>query len=149
MVDDGFSAITEERDLDFAEKALPGNIKLLEVMLKSDPDNERILLRSSARATAATRWRIWRTAFRIVRAISTTGGIDYGLRILRQDNDLAKALDGTPDDLKAALEKKDEDLVPGGVLDGIRMGELHFSEPGQSGCHRRPAPCRSAHGVRA
>ncbi len=44
IADDGFSAFTEEDDLDFAEKALPGNIKLLEVMLKNNPDNTRLLL---------------------------------------------------------------------------------------------------------
>src|SRR5271166_5488089 len=43
IADDGFEAFTSEKDLDFAEQALPGNLKLLEVMLKSDPDNVRLL----------------------------------------------------------------------------------------------------------
>ena len=41
IIDEGFGAFTEESDLTFAEQALPGNIKLLEVMLKNDPENRR------------------------------------------------------------------------------------------------------------
>jgi len=43
IVDEGFSAFTDESDLAFAEQALPGNLKLLEVMLKNDPSNTRLL----------------------------------------------------------------------------------------------------------
>ena len=43
IVNDGFSAITADSDVEFAGQALPGNIKLLEVMLKSDPENKILL----------------------------------------------------------------------------------------------------------
>jgi hypothetical protein len=38
---------------------------------------------------------------------------DYGLRILEQDSDLKKALQGSADDLQTALAKKSKDDVPG------------------------------------
>ena len=37
IVDQGFSAFTEDTDLAFVEEALPANIKLLEVLLKNNP----------------------------------------------------------------------------------------------------------------
>ena len=43
LVDEGFLAFTEEDDLAFAESALPANIKLLDVLLKNQPDNVRLL----------------------------------------------------------------------------------------------------------
>lgn len=125
IVDDGFSAITEESDLDFAEKALPGNIKLLEVMLKSDPDNKRILLLLS-QAYSSYALAYLEDSLRERARDFYHRGIDYGLRVLRQDNDLAKALDGTPDDLKAALEKKDADLVPGAFWAAFGWGSFIF-----------------------
>ena len=39
MVDTGVAAFEQDDDLDFLEKALPANIKLLETLLVSDPDN--------------------------------------------------------------------------------------------------------------
>jgi hypothetical protein len=39
-------------------------------------------------------------------------GRDFGMRILRQDKALARGLDGSVDDLKAALKKCDRDMVP-------------------------------------
>jgi tetratricopeptide (TPR) repeat protein len=43
LVDTGITAFESDNDLDLIEKAMPANIKLLEVMLVSSPDNERLL----------------------------------------------------------------------------------------------------------
>jgi hypothetical protein len=111
IADEGFSAFTEESDLDFAEQALPGNIKLLEVMLKNSPDNTRLL------ALLSQSYNSYALGFLEdkdpVRAREFyLRGRDYGLRILRQNADLAKALGGTPDDLKAALARLSPDNAP-------------------------------------
>jgi hypothetical protein len=111
IADEGFSAFTEEDDLDFAEKALPGNLKLLEVMLKNSPDNTRLLrLLSEGYNSYALGFLEDKDPDR-ARAFYLRGR-DYGLRILRQNSDLEKALRGTPDDLKAALAKLSADDVP-------------------------------------
>lgn len=112
IVEDGFSAFTEESDLQIAEQALPGNLKLLEVMLKNDPENERLLkLLAEGYASYALGFvedtDVERARLFYLRAQ------EFGMRILRQDNELAKALDGSLDDLKAALAKKSKDNVPG------------------------------------
>jgi len=111
IADEGFSAFTEESDLDFAEQALPGNIKLLEVMLKNSPDNTRLL------ALLSQSYNSYALGFLEdkdpVRAREFyLRGRDYGLRILRQNSDLAKALGGTPEDLKAALARLSPDNAP-------------------------------------
>ena len=123
IVDDGFTAITGESDLDFAEKALPGNIKLLEVMLKSDPENVRMLVLTSQGYSSYALAYLEDSLQDRARDFYARGR-DFGLRILRQDDDVAKALDGTVDDLKAVLERKGKDLVPGAFWAAFGWGSF-------------------------
>jgi len=111
MVDDGFSALTEEKDLDFAEKALPGNIKLLEVMLKNKPEDVRLLTLTSQGYSSYALAFLEDSLQDRARDFYLRGR-DFGMRVLRQDKDLARGLDGSVDDLKAALNKCDKDQVP-------------------------------------
>jgi tetratricopeptide (TPR) repeat protein len=111
MVDNGFSALTEEKDLDFAEKALPGNIKLLEVMLKNKPEDVRLLTLTSQGYSSYALAFLEDSLQNRARDFYLRGR-DFGMRVLRQDKDLARALDGSVDDLKAALNKYDKDQVP-------------------------------------
>ena len=84
IVDDGFWAFTEEEDLDFAGEALPGNLKLLEVMLKNNPDNARLLrLLSEGYNSYALAFLEDKDPER-ARAFYLRGS-DFGLRILRQN----------------------------------------------------------------
>jgi hypothetical protein len=111
IVDEGFSAFMEEEDLGFVEQALPGNLKLLEVMLKSSPDNERILrLLSEGYSSYALGFMEDKEPARARQFYMR--GRDFGLRMLRQNEDIARALRGTPDDLKAALTKLSKEDVP-------------------------------------
>jgi hypothetical protein len=64
-------------------------------------------------------------------------GRDFGLRILRQDKELARALDGTIDDLKTVLEKREKDLVPGAFWTAFGWG--NFIYPSRT----TPTPWRS------
>ena len=111
IVDDGFDALSEEQDLDFAEKALPGNLKLLEVMLKNDPENKRLLrLVSEGYNSYALGFVEDVDADRA--AVFYLRARDYALQILRQDKRMAKALDGSVDALKAELARLEKDDVP-------------------------------------
>ncbi|MBI4535157.1 MAG: hypothetical protein HY708_02690 [Ignavibacteriae bacterium] len=112
IVEDGFEALTEEQDLQLAAQAIPGNLKLLEVMLKNDLENTKLLkLVSEGYASYALgfvededpeRARLFYLRAR-----------DYGLRIVRQNSQLSKAFDGSLDDWKAALSRASKDDVPG------------------------------------
>jgi hypothetical protein len=111
LVDQGFVAFTEEDDLAFAETALPGNIKLLDVLLKSEPDNVRLLRLASEGYNSYALGFLEDTDVDRARNFYLRGK-EYGLRILRQNATLAKALDGNIDDLKLALTTLGKDDVP-------------------------------------
>jgi len=112
LVDDGFSAFTEESDLAFAEQALPGNLKLLEVMLKSDPENTRLLRLASEGYSSYALAFLEDTDPDRAREFYLRGR-GYGLRMLQQqDAELAKALDGNAEDLAALLAKRGRLEVP-------------------------------------
>jgi TRAP transporter T-component len=111
IVDDGFEAFTEEQDLVFAEQALPGNIKLLEVMLKNDSTNVRLLRLASEGYSSYALAFLEDTEPARARAFYLRGR-DYGMRILRQDAEWARALDGSLDDLHSLLARRSADDVP-------------------------------------
>jgi hypothetical protein len=125
LVDEGFTAFTEEGDLAFAEEALPANLKLVEVMLKNRPDNVRLLhLASLGYSSYALGFLEDREPAR-AREFYLRGR-DFALRILRQDDDMARALDGSLDDLKAALRKLGPDEVPGAFWAAFGWGSYIY-----------------------
>ena len=131
IIDDGFSAFTEESDVDFAGEAFPGSLKLLEVMLKNDPTNPEMLrLASEGYSSYALAFLEDKDPARARQFYLR--GEEYGLRILRQDAELAKALDGTADDLKSVLDGRGGDDVPGIFWTAFGMGgsiELSLTDP--------------------
>lgn len=112
IVDDGFDALTEEQDLAFAAQALPSNLKLLEVMLKNEPDDTR-LLRLLAEGYNSYALGFVEDADPERAKVFYQRATDYALRLIRQDEKLAKAFDGSVDDLKAELATRGKDDVPG------------------------------------
>ncbi|MEW6511353.1 MAG: TRAP transporter TatT component family protein [Bacteroidota bacterium] len=131
MVDEGFEAFTSESDLEFAEQALPGNLKLLDVMLKNSPDDERLLrLASEGYASYALAFLEGKDDER-ARAFYLRSR-DYGLRIMRNDGALARALDGSLEDLKGELVRRDKDDVPGAFWAAFGWGgyiQLSLTDP--------------------
>jgi tetratricopeptide (TPR) repeat protein len=111
IVDDGFEAFTEEQDLAFAEQALPANIKLLDVMLKNDPENARLLRLGSEGYNSYALAFLEDTDPERARAFYRRGK-EYGMRILRRDASWARALDGTLEDLTGRLAEADQGDVP-------------------------------------
>lgn len=131
IVDDGFTAFTEEGDLTFAEQALPGNLKLLEVMLKNEPDNERLL------SLAAEGYCSYALAFLEDKEPERARmfylrGRDYALRLLQEKEEFAAALKGTPDDFAAALGTLSREDVPAAFWAAFGWGGyiyLSLSDP--------------------
>jgi hypothetical protein len=111
IIDEGFSAFTEESDLDFAERAFPGNLKLLEVMLKNDPDNLQMLrLASQGYSSYALAFLEDKDPARA--RMFYERGKEFGMRMLRMDPELVKAVEGTVDELKTVLATRGEADVP-------------------------------------
>lgn len=111
IVDDGFGTFTEESDLAFAEQALPGNLKLLEVMLRSDPENRRLLRLVSEGYNSYALAYLEETDPVRARDFYLRGR-DFALRILREDEEFSRALDGPLDAFQAALDRRGAEDVP-------------------------------------
>ncbi|MGA9118366.1 MAG: TRAP transporter TatT component family protein [Bacteroidota bacterium] len=125
IVDQGFSAFTEDTDLAFVEEALPANIKLLEVLLKNNPTNEKLLMLTSEGYSS------YALAFLEdkdpVRAREFyLRGKDYGMRMLTGDKDLANALNGPVDELKALLATRGRETVPGAFWTAFGWGNYIY-----------------------
>jgi hypothetical protein len=131
IVDEGFSAFTGENDLPFVEQALPANLKLLDVLLVSEPDDTRLLrLASEGYCSYALAFLEDRDQERARRFYLR--GRDYGLRLLQQDDRVAGALKGSPEELKEALTHGGSDLVPAAFWAGFGWGGyiyLTLTEP--------------------
>jgi len=111
IVDDGFEGFTEEADLAFARDALPGNLKLIDVLLKSEPDNERLLRLASQGYNSYALAFLEDSDPERARAFYLRGR-DHALKILRTDERIAKALSAHPDELRAVLSTTPASMVP-------------------------------------
>ena len=121
IIDDGFDALTEEQDLEFAAQALPSNLKLMEVMLKSEPDNER-LLRLLAEGYNSYSLGFVEDTDPVRAKMFYQRAAAYAIRLVREDAALGKAFDGTVDELKIELAKCGKDDVPGIFWAAFGMG---------------------------
>ena len=111
IMDYGFDAYYQETDLEFAREGMAGNMKLLEALIKGDPENGHLLLLASQGYSA------YAMAFAeddsIERArIFYLRGRDYGLRALGHHEDLVAASQGDPKTFKQALELLADEEVP-------------------------------------
>jgi hypothetical protein len=111
VIDNGMAAMNEESDIQLAHEALGGNLKLIETLSKTDPENVKFLV------LAAQGYQAYAFAFceddSVERArVFYLRGKDYGLRALKQNKNFAAALNGTQDEFQAALKTFTKDDVP-------------------------------------
>ncbi len=131
IIDEGFGAFKEEQDLELAGQALPANLKLVDVMLKNSPDDEALLLRASEGYSSYALGFVEDSDPQRARPLYLRGR-DYGLRMLNENKELAKALKGSPDDLRAQLSLLDDDMVPAVFWTAFGWGSyinLSLTEP--------------------
>jgi hypothetical protein len=110
ILDYGVLALYEETDLQLAEQALASDIKLLEGMIKGDPDNEHLLLLTTqALAGYALGFAEDKEPERA--KLFYLRAKEYGHRALRQNNEYAKADTGSLEDYTAAVKNLDEEYL--------------------------------------
>ncbi|MGB2867692.1 MAG: TRAP transporter TatT component family protein [Bacteroidota bacterium] len=107
----GFEAFNEESDIQIARESLGGNLKLLEALIKADPENSKLLLFASqgyssyalafAEDDSAERARVFYLR-----------GRDFGLRILNQNAKFKAALDKDDSTFRAAVWSFSKEDVP-------------------------------------
>ncbi len=111
ILQNSVDALYAERDPELAGQALPANLKLIEGLLETDPDNKALLL-MTARGYAG-----YALGFLEDDQPQRAKNIylrarDYALRVLRKDSDWQKVMSQSPDELKDLLETYGEDKVP-------------------------------------
>lgn len=111
ILDNGFASFNEESDLQLAHESLGSNLKLIEAMIKSDPENERFLL------FAAQGYNSYALAFceddSVERArVFYLRAKEYGMRILVKNEKFKEAMDGDITAFRAAVKTFSRDDVP-------------------------------------
>jgi hypothetical protein len=111
ILDNGMAAFNEESDFQLAHEALGSNLKLIEALIKSDPENEQFLV------FAAEGYQGYGLAFceddSLERArMFYLRGKYYGLRALKNNSKFAAVVDGNLEDFQAALQTFSKDDVP-------------------------------------
>lgn len=111
IMDYGFETFNEESDLQLAQQALGSNLKLIEALIKADPDNEKFLLYAAQGYNAyglgfAEDDSIQRARMFYLRAKN------YGLRILEKNSAFRDALNRDLSTFTNALESFTRDDVP-------------------------------------
>ena len=112
ILDNGLAAFNEESDLQLAHEALGSNLKLIEALIKSDPENNRFLL------FAAQGYNAYALAFceddSVERArLFYLRAKDYGMRTLLKNERFKAALNGDIDSFREAVKTFTKEDVPG------------------------------------
>jgi hypothetical protein len=108
LLDYGVLALYEEKDLVLAEHSLASNIKLLEGMVKGDPENEHLLLLTSQALAGYAMGFAEDESPERAKALYLRSR-DYGLRILREKPEFAESENKPTDDFIVAVSFFDKD----------------------------------------
>ncbi len=111
ILDNGLASFNEESDLQLAHEALGSNLKLVEAMIKSDPENEQFLI------FAAQGYNAYALAFceddSVERArVFYLRAKEYGMRVLVKNKKFKEALDSNITAFREAVNTFDKDDVP-------------------------------------
>lgn len=121
IIEKGIFAIYEEEDLELARTAIKSNIKLLEVLLKNDPENKDLKL-LLAQAYGAYALGFLEDENKERARYFYKKGRDYALDILRKNKKFNHALQGSLEELKLAVHQMDKDWVPALFWCGFNWG---------------------------
>ncbi|MBN2091878.1 TRAP transporter TatT component family protein [candidate division KSB1 bacterium] len=111
VIDNSLTALFEESDLIIAQSAIEADLKLLEGLLKSDPENQKLLFYATQGYTSYALGFVEdedpdRARLHYLR------GRNYGLRILNQHRPFQQAFKGDLDQFSLALKKLKKSDVP-------------------------------------
>ena len=112
IVDYGLAAIFEESDLDFAEKAIPGNLTLLEALYRAkDKDDDHLAFLLTEGYTGYTLGFVEDVDVERAKILYTRAR-DYGLKTLKKNKQFAQAFDQDQTTFKKSLEQFSKTDVP-------------------------------------
>ncbi len=102
IMDDGFNVINEEEDLGIAEVSIAYNLKLLETILKSDPENEHYLFLASMGYSSYALGFVEDDSIERARLFYHRGK-DYGMNILQKNKIFKEAKDKSIEEFTKGL----------------------------------------------
>ena len=129
IMDTGFAVINEEQDLDLADKSIASNLKLLETVIRKDPDNKDYLLLASRGYSSYALGFVEDESADRAREFYLRGR-DYGLRILNKNEKFRTAK--TPEELHTALASFSKNDMPALFWTAIAWGSyvnLSLTDP--------------------
>jgi len=121
IIEYGMDALMEESDLIFAEESAPGNLKLLEGLIKADPENEKLLI-AAARGFFGYALAFIEDKNKERAKIFYKRGKDYGLRVLLKKKRFNEAFNNDIDNFNQSLESFGRDDVPALFWTGFNWG---------------------------
>jgi hypothetical protein len=121
ILDNGFAVLNEEQDLDIAEKSIASNLKLLESVIRSDPENAKLLIMASQGYASYALAFVEDDSVERAR-IFYLRGRDFGLSALASNKQFTAAIKGSPDDLREALSTMGNEDVPAVFWTAIGWG---------------------------
>jgi tetratricopeptide (TPR) repeat protein len=111
ILERGLEVMYEEDDLPLAEQAVASNLKLIEALVRSDPNNKKLLLMASQGYSSYALGFVEDSDPERARKFYARGR-DYGLRILLRKEQFRKALNADLEQFKEALRVFSKNDVP-------------------------------------
>ncbi len=131
IMDNAFETLNSEQDLNLAEKSIASNLKLLEAMVKSDPENKQLLLLTSMGYSSYTIGFVEDDNPETARLFYKRAK-DYGMRFLNTNKNFTKALNSNPDYFASSLHSLPNEYVPAVFWTAISWGSyisLSLTDP--------------------
>jgi len=111
IMDYGFEAFNEESDTQLAKEGLGSNLKLIEALIKGDPDNEKLLIYASQGYNAYALAFVEDDSVERARPLYLRGR-DYALRILMQKSGFKSGMNGDLESFQKAVGSLTKEDVP-------------------------------------
>ncbi len=111
IMDYGFEAFNEESDTQLAKEGLGSNLKLIEALIKGDPENEKLLIYASQGYSAYALSFVEDDSVERARPLYLRGR-DYALRILMQKSGFKSGMNGDLESFQKAVGSLTKEDVP-------------------------------------
>jgi len=131
IMDDGFEVLNEEQDLQIAQISIASNLKLIETLLRNNPENPHYLLLASMGYSSYSLGFVESDSLERARFLYERGK-EYGMRILAAKERFAHALKGDLESFRQALSTFGRGDVPAVFWTAVGWGSaisLNLTDP--------------------
>lgn len=131
IMDNGFLVLNEEQDLTIAEQSIASNLKLLETIMKNDPDNRHYLLLASQGYSSYALGFVEDENTERARLFYLRGK-EYGMKILQHNKKFVSAQGEGVEEFRNALQSFSRDDIPAIFWTAIGWGSyisLNVTDP--------------------